>query len=134
MKDSILISADAAINLILGALLIIFPVRIFEMLGVPLPDNTFYANILGAVLFGIGIALIMELGSKSGPLSGLGLAGALAINICGSTALITWLIFGSLQIPPRGYVFLWSLAGIILLVSLLELINQIARKGSHTGT
>jgi hypothetical protein len=126
MKDSTLIILDALINLVLGVLLITFPVRIAKILGIPIPDNTFYANILGAVLFGVGIALIMESRRKSGPVAGLGLAGALAINICGSTALILWLIFGRLQIPVKGYVFLWSLAAVILLLSLLELFNRTA--------
>ncbi len=77
--------------------------------------------ILGAVLFGIGIALIWEGIRGDGQLVGLGLGGAIAINLSGGLALTGWLLFGDLSLPLRGQLFLWGLASILVLISLAEL-------------
>lgn len=119
---------DAAINLALGFLLLIFSPQIVRLLGVPAAEYNFYPNILGGVLFGIGIALLIECCRGSGSLVGLGLGGAIAINLCGGLALIAWLIFGKLDIPTRGRVFLWSLAAILVVVSGLELLIHVKRR------
>jgi hypothetical protein len=113
---------DAAINLILGSLLLVFSPRIVQLLGVPAAEQSFYPNILGGVLFGIGIALLIEFLRKSGSLVGLGLGGAIAINLCGGLVLTAWLILGELGIPTGGRVFLWTLAVILVLVSSVELL------------
>ena len=76
------------INVFLGLLLILFPFGIAESFGVPIPISNFYPTILGGVIFGIGIALYIErYGYKSG-IRGLGLGGAIAINICGGLVLL----------------------------------------------
>jgi len=60
-KHKALLLIDGVVNLILGLLLILYPVGIVELLGLPPTETYFYAIILGAVLFGIGIALMIEL-------------------------------------------------------------------------
>jgi len=94
----LLLAADAVINLILGALLLLFPAGILEYLGLPPTDTYFYSSILGGVIFGIGIALGLE---RWGPsdIRGLGLGGAIAINLCGGGILLFWLLFGYLTLP-----------------------------------
>ena len=59
-KHKILLLVDGTVNLILGLLLLIFPFGIIDLLGLPPTNTHFYASILGAVLFGIGIALFIE--------------------------------------------------------------------------
>lgn len=104
---NILLFIDAVVNLILGVFLLFFPVGIIALLGLPATNTYFYATILGAVLFGIGIALLLELRSSQKHGNGLGLKGAIAINFCGSIVLILWLIFGPLTIPVKGRIILW---------------------------
>jgi hypothetical protein len=87
MKQSRVLIVDAAINLILGALLITFPPKVLQLLGVPVAKHLFYPNILGGVLTGIGIALLMKYFRGAGATVGLGLGGAIAINLCGGTCL-----------------------------------------------
>ena len=116
---------DAAINLILGFLLLIFSPQVVRLLGAPAVEHSFYPNILGGVLFGIGIALLIECFRGSGRLVGLGLGGAIAINLCGGLVLIAWLIFGELGIPTGGRVFLWALAVILVVVSSIELLVHV---------
>ena len=105
----------------MGILCILYPF-VAETIGVPIVQNSFYPSILGAVLFGIGIALTIECYRKQEGMVGLGLGGAVAINLSGGFALILWLIFGDLHIPLRGYFFLWSLAIILVGISSVEVI------------
>ena len=122
MKKSKILLADAAINLILGILLLAFSPGIINFLGVPNTELYFYPNILGGVLFGVGIALLIEYYRKSGSLVGLGLGGAVSINICGGIVLALWLIFGNLNIPLKGIIFLWILVVILVGISSMELL------------
>jgi hypothetical protein len=121
MRPSKILMADAAINLILGILLAVFPKSVVEALGVPTTDATFYPSILGAVVIGIGVALLIEYLRKPTRPAGLGLHGAIAINLCGALFLVGWLLSGKLEIPVRGQVFLRGLAVVLIVISLVEL-------------
>jgi hypothetical protein len=122
MRHSGLLTLDAVINLLLGLLLIVFPSPVVSTLGIPSTDSAFYPSILGAVLFGIGLALIVE---RVRGFSGLGLAGAISINMSGGLVLAAWLLFGQLNLPLRGKVFLWGLVLVLVGVSSLELFADI---------
>ena len=111
---------DGVINLGLGVALLFFD-ALASSLGVPGSDTSFYPMILGGVLFGIGIALVWECLRGDEQVAGLGLGGAIAINLCGGLVLTAWLVFGDLALPMRGQVFLWSLAALLVLISLIEL-------------
>jgi hypothetical protein len=52
--------------------------------------------------------------------TGLGLGGAIAINLCGGGALAIWLLSGTLALPTRGYIFLGTVAVAVLGISLVE--------------
>ena len=121
MRSSKVLLADSVINLILGFLLLIFSRPLIYILGVPGSEAYFYPNILGGVLLGVGIALLIECYRSSAGLVGLGLGGAIAINLCGGFVLATWLIFGDLNIPLRGQIFLWVLVFILVAISAVEL-------------
>ena len=125
MKKKITLLVDAIINIGLGVLLILFPF-VSEILGVPKSDTNFYPNILGAIFIGIAIALTIEAFRKEkGKYIGLGLIGAICINLCGGIALTLWLFFGGLTIPLRGKIFLWILAFLLLVISSVELVFTI---------
>ena len=121
MRRPILLLIDAIINLLLGILLLIYSDSIILLLGVPNSNSSFYPNILGAVLFGIGIALIFQYFRGS---EGLGFYGAIAINISGGIVLAFWLLFGNLVLPLRGFIFLWILVIALVGISSLELIYR----------
>lgn len=121
MKETPLLTIDAAVNLILGLPLMLIPTNTARILGLPLPEQAFYASILGAVLTGIGVALLIERFRERSHMAGLGIGGAIAINIFGAVALILWLFLGGLDIPVRGYVFLGVVAVAVLGISLVEL-------------
>ncbi|MEJ2049171.1 MAG: hypothetical protein P8Y60_04875 [Calditrichota bacterium] len=115
-----LLVVDGTVNVILGILLLFFPAGFASFFGLPQENNFFYASILGAVLFGIGIALFQERSRQGKGSAGLGLTGAITINLCGSMVLIGWLLFGGLDIPVRGFIILWIVAILVLGIGLLE--------------
>jgi hypothetical protein len=119
-RIQVLLIADAIINLILGLLLLLFPIGIIEFLGLPHTENYFYTSILGGIIFGIGVALGLEWLGFSKGLRGLGLGGAIAINLCGGGTLLYWLIFKDLNIPLQGQVILWIIALIVLGIGITE--------------
>ena len=106
MRSSRLLLVDALINFALGGLLVMFPKSVVDLLGVPPAEVKFYPTILGAVLLGIALALLMEHFRGPSGTAGLGLNGAISINLCGALVLVGWLLSGKLVIPLRGQVFL----------------------------
>jgi len=133
MNRDTLLKVDAAVNLILGVLLMAFPAKLIKALGVPMADPSFYPTILGGVLFGIGLALLIECYRKSSRFVGLGLGGAIAINLCGGLVLAAWLISDRLTLPLRGQIFLWSLVVLLVGISLLEGLSHF-RKGKSPSS
>ena len=105
-QHRILLTIDGVVNLGIGILLLLIPVGMAEILGVPRSNLDFYPTILGGVIFGIGIALLIERYGYSRNIRGLGLGGAIPINLCAATTLLVWLVLGSLNLPVRGYVSL----------------------------
>ena len=124
MKSSKLLLVDALINLMLGVLLATFPKSVVAFLGVPDCRTKFYPSIFGAVLIGIGVALVIEYVRKPTRPAGLGLYGAVVINLIGAVFLVGWLLCGGLEIPLRGQVFLWAVAGVLVVISLVELVGS----------
>jgi hypothetical protein len=116
-----LLRVDGVINLVLGLLLMAFPSSLVEGLGVPPTEDRFYPTVLGAVLFGVGVALLLEAGRLPGGIIGLGLGGAVAINLMAAGALLVWLIGGDLEIPVRGRVLLGILSAALVAISTFEL-------------
>ena len=127
---SVLLLIDAAINFALGVLLLAFSRPLADLLGVPFTDEKFYPTLLGAVLFGIGIALVMEALGQPKNLVGLGLGGAVAINLSGGFVLLIWLLGGELDLPSRGLVFLWTLAVLLVGISSVELLAHFRKPPS----
>jgi hypothetical protein len=128
MRKKITLLIDAIINAVLGVLLLAFNRGIAEFLGVPYSESYFYPNILGAVFVGIALALIIEAFRKNPEITGLGLVGAVCINMCGGLVLFLRLVFGNLGLPPQGAVFLWALAILLPVISGVELFFTMKRR------
>lgn len=119
-----LLAIDAGANLVLGGILLWLPAGSVRLLGLPSTSTYFYASILGAVLVGIGVALAVELFGAPHGRRGLGLGGAIAINLCGGGALAFWLVFVPLNIPTRGFIVLWSVAILVVGIGVVELATR----------
>ena len=119
-----LLGIDAVVNLVIGGLLLLFPAGFLDILGLPQVSHHFYTSILGAVVFGIGLALLVDLFGAGRGIRGLGLAGAITINLCGGGALLFWLLFHPFDIPARGQAVLWSVAIVVLGIGVVELVTK----------
>lgn len=119
--QKLLLVIDGIVNLVLGTILLFFPAGLPELLGLPSTDTYFYPSILGAVILGIGAALLLELYGAPLRIRGLGLGGAIAINLCGGGALLVWLVAVPLEIPLRGQIILWVVAALVVIIGLVEL-------------
>ena len=122
-NQGILLMIDGIINLILGILLMLAPFGAARYLGVPEPVTHLYPCVFGAVLFGIGISLLLEAKGERRGVRGLGLGGAIVINFCGAGALMAWLLLSPQVLPLRGQVILWSIVGVVVLVGVVELLT-----------
>jgi len=128
MYRSKLLLIDALINYLLGLLLLIFPTKVVRFLDIPFTENKFYPSVFGAVIIGVAIALTLEHYRKPSGMVGLGLGGAILLNMCGGVAVAFWLLFGDLDISLRGLVILWSLVAVLITISTVELITHIHNK------
>ena len=115
---------DGIVNLVLGILLLLYPLGVAEIIGVPKPVSNFYPTILGGVIFGIGVALLLEAYGQKRRIRGLGLGGAIAINFCGAGILVLWLIFEPLNLPLRGMITLWIVAIVVLGLGIFETLTK----------
>jgi hypothetical protein len=118
--ESLVLTIDAVVDLILGLALLLFPAGLPRWLGLPTANPPFFASLLGAVLAGIGLALLAERFRARIGMAGLGTAGALLINFCGAAALVAWLASGRLALPARGAVLLWTVGIVVLALGILE--------------
>jgi hypothetical protein len=131
-KHSVLLAIDGAVNLALGILLLSFPAGLPALLGLPPTSTYFYSSILGAVIFGIGIALMLELYGAPFRIRGLGIGGAITINLCGGGALLVWLMAVPFEIPFRGKAILWALGTLVVGLGLIEMASGIGRKSESS--
>jgi hypothetical protein len=134
MGRSNLLLIDALVNLALGALLITFPPAVVELLGVPGSEQPFYPNLLGAVLVGIGAALLIERTRRRAGATGLGLGGAVAINLCAAVVLGAWVLSDRLTLPLRGRVILGAVVILLVGLSSIEWFALRRRERSNAST
>ncbi len=116
-----LLELDGYANILLGLVLTFFPAPVARILGLPGIEHAFYPSLFGAVLIGIGVALLLERFRRSEHLIGLGLSGALIINLCFGIALAAWLTVADLVLPFRGYLVLWILVAVLVGFGSVEL-------------
>jgi hypothetical protein len=129
--SGLLLLIDAFINPALGAMLLFIPHVSIELFGLPQTNTYFYASILGAVLLGIGIALLIE--RFCAPrLRGLGPAGAISINFVAAGAVAIWLLADPFEMPFRGYLVLWIVVALVIGTGIAELIIE-SRQRSGSG-
>jgi hypothetical protein len=102
-----------------GCALVLLPLTTARVLGLPVAASGFWPRMLGAVLLGLAGATLIE-GSTSAS-KGLGLAGAVVVNLACAAVLTALLVLGRAAATGRGRVILWALAALLLGLSLFEI-------------
>ena len=123
-----LLELDGYANILLGLALALFPAPFARILGLPGIEHAVYPSLFGAVLIGIGVALLIERFRRADHLIGLGLSGALIINLCFGIALAAWLTVADLALPFRGYLVLWILVAILVGLGTVEFWAQLRHR------
>ena len=123
-RNNLLLVVDGIVNLVLGVLLVFFPTQLMDAFDLPKAETFFYVNILGAVLFGIGMALLLECFAGKRGVTGLGIGGAIPINLFAVGVLIFWLVSGGLELSQSGAIFLWGITIIVLGIAVAELVTK----------
>ena len=130
MTSSRLLELDGIGNVLLGLPLLLFPEAVSEFLGLPPIGATLYPAILGAVFVGIGVALLLQRFKPA--LGGLGLGGALSINLIFGVVLAGWLFLSGVSLPLRGVLVLSILAVILVGISLAEAHSLTPRRAPNS--
>ncbi len=102
-----------------GGLLMLAPRTLARALGLPPVAEPFWPRCLGALLVGIALAAFLEVKLKGA--NGLGLAGAIAVNLAAAGIIGGQLIVGQVTPARRGRVLLWLTAGLLMLLALAEI-------------
>ncbi len=76
-------------------------------------------------MFGVGIALLIERFRPPFRIVGLGLGGAVSINLCGGVVLAHWLATGRLTPSMLGIFALWTLVLLLFGLSFVELYSHL---------
>lgn len=114
-----LLFLEAIVKAALGLLLMIAPGAVIGLFGLPAILNGFWPRLLGATLFGIAGASLIEgtlLSSR-----GLGLGGSLAINFAIAAMLTVQLALNAAAVTVRGKVLLWVLVACLYVLILVEI-------------
>lgn len=114
-----LLFLEAVVKAAIGLVLMIAPGASFRVLGLPVVPTGFWPRLLGATLFGIAGANLIEgtlLGSR-----GLGLAGSLAINFAIAAMLTIQLAVNAAATTLRGRLLLWILVAVLYVLILVEI-------------
>ena len=102
-----------------GALLFLVPRATAKALGLPPVAQSFWPRLVGGAL--LGIAAAVALGTWLGRPGGLGLAGAVAINLTAAVVIVAELSLAKDGMAKRGRVLSWLAAGGLGLLGLVEL-------------
>jgi len=130
MRESTLLELDGFGNILLGLPLVFYPKGVTRLLVISSGEATFYPIILGAVFIGIGIALLVQRYHPS--LKGLGLTGAMIINLTFGLALMSWLISKGAEMTSFGNLLLWLLVAVLVGLSLIEWFSLSAKANRTT--
>lgn len=115
-----LLTIDGIVNLLLGVLLLWYPTSLAADFGLPADGRPFFASVLGAVLFGIGLALLIEGYRPPLRIVGLGLGGAVSINLCAGVVLAALLAVGEHELTLLGQLALGGLVVFLVGLSSVE--------------
>jgi hypothetical protein len=102
-----------------GILLLVTPLTVIKIFGLPRSDSGFWPRLLGAVLLGLSGACIMQArlaGSK-----GLATGGLVLINLTVTAVLVIMLALGGGAPTSRGRLALGLVAALLLGLSLIEI-------------
>ncbi|HEX2843237.1 ABC transporter permease [Hyphomicrobium sp.] len=110
---------ETLLKLVSGLALLLAPLSVIRLFGLPAADSGFWPRVLGAVLIGLAGATFIE-GAWSGS-RGLGLAGLIVINLASAAVIAIVTLFGGGAQTRRGSLLLWVAVTVLFVLSLIEI-------------
>jgi hypothetical protein len=107
----------------IGLMMLMMPITSAKLAGLPHGNFAFWPRLFGAALLGIAAAFAVEGYTQLNAnisARGLGLGGAIAINLVTVLSLIGTLIFKGVT-TRRGLLLLWSFILLLVLLMLFEI-------------
>jgi hypothetical protein len=112
------LAIDALATALVGLLLLFFPEQLVELSGVPDPEPSIYANLAGAALVGLAVALVR---AAETPVLHRGVIEAsVAVKGLWAVVVVVWGTALELDAGTRGTVVLGAVAGLFALLAALE--------------
>lgn len=112
---------ETLLKLSAGLVLVLAPLSVIKILGLPRADQGFWPRLLGTLLIGLAGALYLE-GRMPGS-HGLGLAGCIVINLFGASVMASTLLLDAGPPSARGRGLTWAVVLILAFLSVLEFAN-----------
>lgn len=110
---------ETLVKLAPGLALLLAPGWTARALGLPRDPTGFWPRLLGGTLVGLAAGFVLE--GWIGNVHGIGLAGALAVNLAAAGTIAGLLILGKAAPSRRGRILLWLAVALLVLLALLEL-------------
>lgn len=110
---------EAIIKLGFGAILVVAPLSVASLLGLPRPPTGLWPRLAGSLLIGLAAAIFIEIrlpGSK-----GLGLYGLIAVNLIAALTLLGLMIVDAGAETRRGRLVLWLAIALLVTFALAEI-------------
>jgi len=109
----------------IGLIMMVAPITAAKIAGLPHNNSAFWARLFGASLIGIAAAFAIEGYAQVNAAitaRGLGLGGAVVINLITILSLLGTLIFKGVA-SRRGLLLIWLLTALLAFLMLLEIAN-----------
>ncbi len=120
MSTAQLLVLEALSKAGVGVALLLIPGTLTRVLGLWRTDAGFWPRMVGALLLGIGIACALQ--DYLPARIGLGLAGAIAVNMSGAMTLLGLLVVGAAAPTLRGRIVLWASFAALVILALFEIV------------
>jgi hypothetical protein len=112
------LAADALATALIGFLLLFFPEQIVDAAGIPDPDPAIYANLAGAALLGLAIALTRAV--ETPVLNRAVIEGSIVVKTVWAVVVALWATVLDSQAGATGTAVLAVVAGVFLVLAALE--------------
>ena len=116
-----LLTVEFLLKLAAGLMLVLAPLGVIKLLGLPRAETGFWPRLLGALLIGLAGALYVE-GRAPGS-HGLGLTGCVIVNFFAVSMLGGMLALEAGPPSARGRAVVWAIVVLLVCLSVLEIIN-----------
>jgi hypothetical protein len=112
------LAADALVTALVGLVLLFFPQQLVDAVGLPDPEPAIYANLAGAALVGLAVALVR---AAETPVLHRGVIEAsVAVKLLWAVVVIVWGTALELDAGTRGTAVLGAVAGVFAVLAALE--------------